>query len=89
MGIVFDWHKRFRDLADITTISRVEDPVFSTVLRTFKLLSFGIHGSGVELEFAVCSAVARFGDFYKDISSEWMERHLNCAAYGGSYFEKE
>ena len=39
------------------TISGVGDPVFPTSLRTFKLLSFGVHGSGVEkgwnLQFAV------------------------------------
>ena len=43
-----------------------------------------------ELEFAVRSAVAKFGvDFYKDVCSEWVERHMQCGAYGGSYFEKE
>ena len=72
------------------TITGVGDPVFTTALRTFKLLSFGVHGSGVELEFSVCRAVARFVfDFYKDISSGWIERHMKCSAYQGSYFEKE
>ena len=43
-----------------------------------------------EFEFADCSAVARFGVyFYKDITSEWMARHMKCGAYGSSYFEKE
>ena len=39
------------------TISGVGDPVFPIALRTFKLLSFGVHGSGVEkswnLQFSV------------------------------------
>ena len=39
-----------------------------------------------ELEFAVCNALAKFGvDFYKDVCSEWVERDMQCAAYGGSY----
>ena len=43
-----------------------------------------------ELEFAVRSAVAKFGeDFYEDVCSEWVERDMQCAAYGGSYCEKE
>ena len=43
-----------------------------------------------ELEFAVRSAVAKFGvDFDKDVSSELAERHMQCVACGGSYFEKE
>ena len=42
------------------------------------------------LKFAVRSAVARFGsDFYRDVYSEWVERHGKCIACGGSYFEKE
>ena len=49
-----DFEKIERTLA---TISGVGDPVFPTALRTFKLLSFGVHGSGVEkslnLQFAV------------------------------------
>ena len=41
-----------------------------------------------ELEFAVCSAVAKFGvDFYKDVCSEWVEGHMQCAACGGSNFD--
>ena len=43
-----------------------------------------------ELEFAVRSAVAKFGvDFYKDVCSKWVERHVQCAACGGSYLEKK
>ena len=38
------------------TIAGVGDPLFPTALRIFKLLSFGLHGSGVEkswkLQFA-------------------------------------
>ena len=41
----------------LSKISGVGDPVFPTALRTFKLLSFWVHGSGVEkslnLQFAV------------------------------------
>ena len=43
-----------------------------------------------ELEFAVRSAVAKFGiDFYKDVCCQWVERHMQWAVCGGSYFEKE
>ena len=28
-------------------------------------------------------------DFYRDLYSEWVERHAKCIAAGGSYFEKE
>ena len=38
-----------------------------------------------ELEFAVRSAVEKFGvDFYKDVCSEWFEKYMQCAAYVGS-----
>ena len=68
------------------------DPVIPAAdLSTFKSQ---LQGTSLqrreELEFAVCSAVAKFGvDFYKDVCSEWVERHMQCAACGGSYFEKE
>ena len=43
-----------------------------------------------ELEFAVRSAVAKFGvDFYEDVCCEWVDRYMQCTAYGGSYSEKE
>ena len=43
-----------------------------------------------ELIFAVRSADAKFGvDFYKDVYSDWVERDMQCAACGGSYFVKE
>ena len=45
IAIVFDFEKIERTSA---TISGVGDPVFPTALRTFILLSFGVHGSRVE-----------------------------------------
>ena len=74
------------------TISGVGDPVISTAdLSTFKSQLRGTRlQKREELEFAVRSAVAKFDiDFYKDVCSEWVERHMQCAACGGSYFEKE
>ena len=74
------------------TISGVGDPVLSAAdLSTFKAQLRGTRlRKREELEFAVRSAVAKFGvDFYKDVCSEWVERHVQCAACGGSYFEKE
>ena len=74
------------------TISGVGDPVISTAdLSTFKsqLRSTRLQ-KREELEFAVRSEVAKFGiDFYKDVCSKWVERHMQCAVCGGSYFEKE
>ena len=56
----------------------------------------GEHNSGKTYSrtiiFAVRSAVAKFGvDFYKNVYSDWVERHMQCAACGGSYmyFVKE
>ena len=75
-----------------STISGVGDSVISAAdLSTFK---FQLRSTRLqkreELEFAVRSAVAKFGvDLYKDVCSEWVERHMQCAACGGSYFEKE
>ena len=74
------------------TISGVGDPVIpATDLSTFKSHLRGIRlQKREELEFANRSAVAKFGiDFYKDVCSEWVERHMQCAACGGSYCEKE
>ena len=74
------------------TISGVGDPVILVAdLSTFK---YQLRGARLqkrkELELAVRSAVAKFGvDFYKDVCSEWVERHMQCAAVGGFYFEKE
>ena len=68
------------------------DPVIPAAdLSTFKSQLRGIRlQKREELEFAVSSAVAKFGvDFYKDVCSEWVERHMQCTAYGGSYNEKE
>ena len=61
------------------TIAGVGDPVFPTALRLFKLLSFGLHGSGVEkswkLQFA--EQLARFGlHCHKDMSSECIDGHM-------------
>ena len=73
------------------TISRVGGPVIPAAdLSTFntQLRGTRLHNRE-ELEFAVRSAVAILGvDFYKDVCSEWVERHIQCAACGGSYFEK-
>ena len=74
------------------TISGVGDPVIPAAdLSTFKSHLRGTRLQKREaLEFAVRSAVAKFGiDFYKDVCSEWVERHMQCALCGGSYFEKE
>ena len=36
------------------------------------------------------SEVVKFGvAFYKDVYSDWVERHMHCAVCGGSYFVKE
>ena len=75
-----------------TTISGVGDPVIPAAdLSTFKSQLRGTRlQKREELEFAVRSAVAKFGkDFYKDVCSKWVERHMQCAACGGAYFEKE
>ena len=74
------------------TISIVGDPAIQAAdLSMFKSQLRGTRlQKRDELEFAVRSAVAKFGvDFYKDVCSEWVERHMQCAACGGSYFEKE
>ena len=73
-------------------ISGVGDPVIPAAdLSKFKSQLRGTRlQKREELEFAVRSAVAKFGiDLYKDVCSEWVERHMQCAACGGSYFEKE
>ena len=76
----------------LATISVVGDSVIlATDLSTFKsqLRGTRLH-KREDLEFAVRGAVAKFGeDFYKDVCSEWVERYMQCAACGGSYFEKE
>ena len=74
------------------TISGEGDSVIPAAdLSTFKSQLRGTRfQKREELEFAVRSAVAKFDiDFYKDVCSEWGERHMQCAACGGSYFEKE
>ena len=74
------------------TISGVGDPVIPAAdLSRFKSQLRGTRPQKrEELEFAVRSAVVKLGvDFYKDVCSEWVERHMQCAACGGSYFEKE
>ena len=61
------------------------DPVIPAAdLSTFKSQLRGTRlQKREELEFAVRSAVAKFGvDFYKDVCSEWAERHMQCAACG-------
>ena len=73
------------------TIFGVGDPVIpATELSKFKSQLRGTRFQKREdLKFAVHSAVAKFGvDFYKDAYSEWVERHMQCAACGGSYFKK-
>ena len=72
-------------------IARVGDSVFQTVLRTFISQLRGTRFQNrEELKFAVRSAVAKFSvDFYKDVYSELVERHMKCAGCGGFYFEKE
>ena len=74
------------------TISEVGDPVNrATELSMFKSQLRGTwFQKREELKFAVRSAVVKFGvAFYKDVYSDWVERHMHCAAYGGSYFVKE
>ena len=74
------------------TISGVGDPVISaTELRTFKSQLPGTwFQRREELKFAVRSAVAKFGvDFYKDVFSDWVERHMQFTACGCFYFVKE
>ena len=70
------------------TISGVGYPL---ILSTFKSQLRGTKlQKREELVFAVRRAVAKFGmDFYKDVCSEWVERHMQYAVCGGSYFEKE
>ena len=92
MTIVYDWHKRFReDRAEISDDfrngrSRISNSTKN--IQTSKLQCTWFR-SREEFESAVCSAMARFGvDFYKDITSEWMERHMECDAYGGLLFRK-
>ena len=93
--IVFDWYKRFcENQADISDDFRSGRSIIynsAKNIQTSKLRGTWFR-SREELEFAECRAVARFGfDFYKDISktSGWIERHMKCSAYKGSYFEKE
>ena len=74
------------------TISGVGDPVIPAA--DLSLLKSQLRDTRPQkrekLEFAVRSAVAKFSrDFYKDVYSEWVERHMQCPACGGSYFEKE
>ena len=74
------------------TISGVGYPLIPAAdLSTFKSQLRGTRlQKREELEFAVRRAVAKFGiDFYKEVCSEWVERHMQCAVFGGSYFEKE
>ena len=59
-------------------------------LSTFAASRYTVPEKREELKFAVRSAVAKFGvDFYKYVYSDWVKRHMQCAACGGSYFEKE
>ena len=65
------------------TISGVGDPVIPAAdVSTFKSQLRGTKlQKREEIEFAVRSAVGKFGiDFYKDVCSEWVERHMQCAA---------
>ena len=75
------------DFGKVATISGVGYPL---ILSTFKSQLRGTRlQKREELVFAVRRAVAKFGmDFYKDVCSEWVERHMQCAVCGGSYFEK-
>ena len=56
------------------TISGVGDPIFPTALRTFKLLSSGVHDSGVEKSWNL-QFVAHYQDtmktFIKNVCSKW------------------
>ena len=63
------------------------DPVFPAEPKHVLIsASKTMHQKREELKFAVRGAVAKFGvDFYKEVCSEWVERHMQCAAYGGSY----
>ena len=75
-----------------STISEVGDPVNqATELSMFKSqLRSTWFQKREELKFAVRSAVVKFGvAFYKDEYSDWVEGHMHCAAFGGSYFVKE
>lgn len=92
--IVFDWHKRFRegrvDISDFRSgrprisdsAKNVQDAISDDKRR-------GTRFQNRELKFAVRRAVARVGEDFKDVYSEWLERHIKCVACGGSYFEKE
>ena len=74
------------------TTSGVGDPVIpATEISTLKPQLRGTRfQKREECRFTVRSAVAKFGiDFYKDVNSEWVERLMQCAACGSSYFEKE
>ena len=72
------------------TISGVGDPIFR-VLRMFKSQLRCIRFlKREEFNFAVRSAVAKFGlGFHTNAYSVLVERHMRCAACGCSYFEKE
>ena len=65
------------------TISGVGDPIIPTTeLSTIKSQLRGPRlQKREELKFAVRMAVAKFGvDIYKYVCSEWVERHMQCAA---------
>ena len=67
-------------------ISRVRDSVIPATELSHSNLSFVYT---VPETRRVRSAVAKFGvDFYKDAYSEWVEEHMQCAACGGSYCER-
>ena len=92
-SIIFEWHKRFRyGLADFSDNFQSGRPRNSGDRPKHILISASktMLQKREELEFAVRRAVAKFGvDFYKDVCNEWVERHMQCAAYGGSYCDKE
>ena len=74
MAIVFDWHKRFWE--DDCRSGRFRISNSAKNIQTSKLPTTWFR-SRKEFEIAVCRAVARFGlHFHKDMSSEWIERHM-------------
>ena len=84
-----DFRKVERTSATISGVGNPEIP--ATELSTFKSQLRGTRlQKREELEFAVGSAVAKFGiDFYKDVCSEWVERHMQCVCVEALILKKE
>ena len=89
MGTRVIWRSFLTGTSNFEKIERTLATIFSAKNIQTSLLRGTWFWSREKLEFAVCSAMARFGVyFYKAIFSEWMERYLKCADYWGSYFGK-